>query len=348
MRPRETATNVETEQVVMKSLEKAAPQVLSAKKTPEQIDLSYDQQRIPVGAKANVLYNKRKEWVGRSRNENVSSTSDGQNSSQLRAPTKAMKRTQKKVRFLSNLDGTVVAEAAQWGDNPNRVLTEEDVERLWFTARECRDIELQADELTNYFLATTGRYHAAMEQVLTSCLERTYNNLSFQLDRAHSEQPPHRTMFTPSEALRLVVDPHVRGLEYYTVEALDLESCRLFRTYRDVCVSRVLDCQGIWRNDESLTQDQKATLLAQQERQYSGVSVLFARLLADGDAMNALDDRLGSTRACFIQEEKEEPWLHSPTTVFDFSVPLSAGLKSDIVSTKVLGNYSLSPTVATR
>ena len=204
-------------------------------------------------------------------------------------------------------------------------------------------MELKADESASCFLATMGRYHAAIEQILTSCLENTSNNLLFQLDRICNQQEPRMTMFTPDEALRLVVDQRIRGLEYYTVDALDLESCRLFRNYRDICVSRVLDCQGAWRNDRNLTSDQKATLLAQQARQYSSVSVMFARFLADGDAMSAVDDNSCSTECT---TESEAQWSYSPTNVIDVLGPVFGGLESGVLRNKVLESLALSSSVA--
>jgi len=302
-----------------------------------------DPAQLPICAKANRLYTRRKDHLRRNRSDK-SMGSDEQRSpvSDVAEPGEFV-RTQKKVRFRLNPDGSVLAEAAPHGESSSAsmLLTEEDIKNLWYTDQECSDIELRADERTNFFLATNGRYHAALEQLLTSCLERTNNNLAWRVFRAPREEETQQTMFTSNEALRLVVDPEVRGLEFQTVGALSstLESCRLYRSYRDIHVSRVLDCRGIWRNDSSLTTSQKATLLAQRARQYSGVSVIFARILADGDAEAAIEDNgLSQTENTQKAKDMEETCCSpSPTTVIDVSI----GFDSDtLISSEILEKIS--------
>ena len=133
------------------------------------------------------------------------------------------------------------------------LLTPDDIRNLWYSDAECQDAERQAREDAMIFLATTGSYHAALEQLLTqkcltnddepaSTLFSSRNQMAWEIaqvsKQARQEQyHPTRTkttkrqnMYTTDVALRFVVDSPVRGLERsFVLSALDrLESCHLY------------------------------------------------------------------------------------------------------------------------
>jgi len=208
--------------------------------------------------------------------------------SRQRTPRKTTHKSKKKVRFQGTTNAEAeTLESCSPPSNNDTILTEELSQQLWYTSRECHDMELRADESACYFLATNGRYHAAVEQLLTACIANS-KNLAWQVRQMEKPNIYNYNLMDSDdndEALSLVVQPNVRGLVFHTVDMLNLESCQWLQRQRDRHVARVLNVQSTWRrNDLHLTNDQKATLLAFQATQSSRVTRQFARLLAQGDA----------------------------------------------------------------
>jgi len=223
----------------------------------------------------------------------------------------------KSVRFPCQPDGTILPKVIVTAKS-NDPLTPDDIRNLWYSDAECQDAERQAREDALIFLATTGSYHAALEQLLTQkCLTiddepantmfSSRNQMAWEIaqvsKQARQEQQCHPTttittkrqnMYSTDVALRFVVDSPVRGLEQsFVLSALDrLESCHLYNelvfgggttapTRAAVLVQRQ---RQLWRHHGDLTDDQIATLLAQQQRPASAVAARWARVVAQGDA----------------------------------------------------------------
>lgn len=206
----------------------------------------------------------------------------------------SIKHATKRVRF--NLkgdvgfkcfpDGSIQADETSQSFAKN-VLTEFDIESLWYSTRECRGMELDAREMVTFLLATSGRYQTALETILKASNSGVNgSNWAWLLELAHMDvnptagkrkMRPKRTELSYSEALSLVADASARGLEKMVIKQLKTESGRLYRECTEGDAANALKSYKQWRDCDDLTDSQKETLLTQRQRESSEIAAWFAR-----------------------------------------------------------------------
>jgi len=161
-------------------------------------------------------------------------------------------------------------------------------------------MELDAQEMTTFLLATNGRYQGALKAILTaSILGVKGSSWAWLLELADIEEHPtgsKRMMrqkcieLSYEEALSLIADASVRGLEAILIGQLNSESGRLYRACTDDYAANAMNIYKQWRDCDELTNNQKATLLTQHQRESSEIAAYFARAIAEGDAISVRKD----------------------------------------------------------
>ena len=249
-------------------------------------------------------------------------------STELRTSKKARFKTKDKVRFRCFPDGSIQA-CVTVKSFTSTVLTEIDIARLWYTALECNQMALEAQEMATFLLATNGRYQKALETMLQASITNVVNGSTWawQLEMAESEKrsrakrrnrTPFSNVVTYEEALSLIAGAAARGLEPIVVKYLQTESSRVYRTCTEYSAAKTVSSYYQWRDCQHLTDLQKARLLAQHQRESSNIAVHFACALALGDA-NAVRKDFAVESLKGEQQNKEGCWCCSspPRSVMD-------------------------------
>ena len=201
-----------------------------------------------------------------------------------------------KVRFCCNPDGSIKASVSSKSFT-STLLTETDIEKLWYSTNECRKMELDAHEMAIFQVATNGRYQAAMETILKAVITNVHGSCwAWQLELADLENGPTspenkgRPTLSYVDAVSLIADTAARGLEPVLMRYLQTESSRLYRRCTEDSATNALSIFWQWRESKNLTEDQKETLLTQRQRDRSNIAARFARALAEGDAKAVSND----------------------------------------------------------
>lgn len=219
----------------------------------------------------------------------------------LPGSSQSLEHTAKEVSFTTKLnvsfrcfpDGSIQA-CVTSKSFTRTVLTDIDIEKLWYTSMECSQMKVEAQEMAMFLLATNGRYQKALETMLQASITNVKGSTwAWQLELAELAKSPRaginnrRQLFnsvSSEEALSLICGTNARGLEPIVVKYLQTESVRVYRMCNENSAAKTVRSYCQLQNCTSLTDNQKAILLAQHQRERSTISVHFACALAQSDA----------------------------------------------------------------
>jgi hypothetical protein len=205
----------------------------------------------------------------------ISECCDSSSTSSCDTPDTPTDGLQRRVRFQTK---NIMTKAEGHGTSPLK-LTDEEVESLWWTRQERRDMKRRTQTLAASFLSSKTDYRAAVEQLLLKCVDENGQKVHYADPKEDRVDP-----FSYEDAVRIAVHHEARGLEQCMVNSLNLQSCRFYYRCGQTSVSTVLKAQAALRELDGVTPDGQATLIAMNLCQCSGFAVRFAQILAEGDA----------------------------------------------------------------
>lgn len=184
----------------------------------------------------------------------------------------------KRVRF-----NIVSASEENNGRNDSRrvdLLTEEDVQSLWWTKDELKQLEIREWLTARNFVRSTPRFAEAFERILIEC----FKNIEKDPKLSHRQLQPHGGLgLTSEEALKMMMSHDCRGLERSMVHWLSVGAAKHYFFIKKKCTVALMKAQSRWKNVDQTPQF-KTEKIASAIRNYSLFAERLAQLLAEGDA----------------------------------------------------------------
>lgn len=179
------------------------------------------------------------------------------------------------------------SDATGGSDDSKRMslLKEEDVQMLWWTKDELKELEIREWFAARNFVRSSPRFAEAFERILIECFK------SIEKDPKLSKEqlgPDGGLGLTNDEALKMMTSHDLRGLERSMVHWLSVGAAKHYFNIKKNCTIALLKAQSRWRNVDE-TAEVKAQKIGASIRNYSLFSERLAQLLAQGDA-EALDE----------------------------------------------------------